>query len=408
MHKLVSVSALGCAGFLFCFSAIAQLDPEKRELIQLGYNQPLEGRGPIGGYAFYYYNKPGFLETNLTLRAAVAPVYMDSELGFRGLLGQNTDLGLGISGGGYANSYYEIRDGKYYREESFTGHGAEVPLSVYHLFNPGQMIPLNGVFRVSPGYTVYERDGKTSPYFQLPDDHASLNYRAGLRWGGQEPVIQPDMAMELSAWYEGKVRDKSGEYGYNGDREMEEVAHLFWTRALIAYTLTNSQQSFCASMTAGTSVEGDRLSAYRLGGDLPLSSEFPLILPGYYFQEISARQFVNLTGQYSVPIDPSKRLSVTGIGSMAFVDYTPGTGQSGNFHSGVGVGLGYRSHSGIWRIMGSYGYGFQASRSHGCGGHCVGFLCQVDLEARHRNKLLLDNDSQLKSGGLSRFFHELF
>ena len=45
----------------------AQIDPEHRELFQLGYNQPLEGRGPIAGYAYYYHNEPGFIRTNLTL-----------------------------------------------------------------------------------------------------------------------------------------------------------------------------------------------------------------------------------------------------------------------------------------------------------------------------------------------------
>src|SRR5262245_36787794 len=74
----------------------AQIDPEKRQLIHLGYNAPLQGRGPLAAYGFYYLNKPGFLDkTNLTLRLAVAPLYMDTEIGFTSLLGPNTDLGVG-------------------------------------------------------------------------------------------------------------------------------------------------------------------------------------------------------------------------------------------------------------------------------------------------------------------------
>src|SRR5262245_11131116 len=54
-----------------------QIDPTHRELVQLGYNQPLEGRGPIAAYAFYYQNHPDYLQhSNLTLRLAVAPVYL--------------------------------------------------------------------------------------------------------------------------------------------------------------------------------------------------------------------------------------------------------------------------------------------------------------------------------------------
>lgn len=396
------------AGVLTSFVAMAQLDPEKRDLIQLGYNQPLQGVGPLGAYAFYYYNRPEFINTNMSLRLAVAPVYLDSELGFRGALGEHTDLGIGVAGGGFADSYYEMRQGKYYREESFDGHGGEVSASVYHLFNPGQQIPLNGIFRLSPNFNVYESNDKTSPNFTLPDDHMGLNCRTGLRWGGLEPVVHPDMAMELSTWYEGRFRDRSGGYGYANDREMEMMTHLFWARALLAYTLPESRQSFGVSMTLGTSVKEDRLSAYRLGGDLPLTSEFPLILPGYYYQEISARDFINLTGQYSIPIDPAKRFSFMTMGSLAFVDYTPGTAQPNSMNSGVGVGLEYKSRSGVWNIMASYGYGFQAIRGGERGGQSVGILCQINLEAQRRNDLIRDQNSTMKSGGLTRFIRGIF
>src|SRR4030095_15285182 len=102
--------------------AHAQVDSTKRELIQLGYNLPVEGKGPLSAYAFYYANLPNIYRTNVTLRLALAPVYLDAEVGFAHLLGENTDLGIGINGGGFADSYAEIRQGKYLREESFIGH----------------------------------------------------------------------------------------------------------------------------------------------------------------------------------------------------------------------------------------------------------------------------------------------
>ena len=58
--------------------ASAQIDPIKRDLLQFGYNQPLEGQGPMAGYALYYRNEPNFLSTNVTFRLALAPVYLDS------------------------------------------------------------------------------------------------------------------------------------------------------------------------------------------------------------------------------------------------------------------------------------------------------------------------------------------
>ena len=97
----------------------AQIDPEPRQLLQLGAGQSLHNDGPSAAYAFYYWNQPDVPATNLTLRLAIAPVYLDGELGFKGLLGENTDLGVGVFGGGFYNSHYEVRQGNYYRDESF-------------------------------------------------------------------------------------------------------------------------------------------------------------------------------------------------------------------------------------------------------------------------------------------------
>src|SRR5438552_109714 len=181
--------------------AHAQLDPTKRELIQLGYNYPIHGHAPLSAYAFYYANLPNFYKSNLTLRVAIAPVYLDGEVGLVSLLGEHTDLGLGLNGGGFADSYAEIRQGKYLREESFTGHGGGISASIYHLFNPGQRIPLNGLIRGEFRQTVFSRDQETAPGFALPDDQPSLNFRTGLRLGGREPLLVPEVAMEISAWY---------------------------------------------------------------------------------------------------------------------------------------------------------------------------------------------------------------
>src|SRR6185503_2463032 len=288
----------------------AQIDPVRRELIQLGYNQALQGRSPISGYAFYYRNAPNSLRTNITLRLAVAPVYLDSEIGWAQALGANTDLGIGLAGGGFADSYSEIREGNYLRRESFLGHGGEISSSVYHLFNPGARIPLYLVLRGAAHYSAYEEDSKTDDNFELPHDQTTFRLRSGLRWGGQEPVMLAALALELSAWYEAELRLNPGHYGFGNDREVGEDAHLFWARAMFAYTLPEWKHNFSVSLTAGTSVNADRLSAYRLGGLLPLVAEFPLNLPGYYFQEISAKDFALLAGIYAIPIDEKQRWSI--------------------------------------------------------------------------------------------------
>src|SRR5258708_9447897 len=116
--------------------AFAQIDPARRDLVQFGYNQAFEGHAPLAAYAFFYHNQPDFLRTNLTLRLALPPVYLASELRFVNALGPNTDLGIGLAGGGVCDSYNAVRAGPCLPGESFDGDGAEISASVYHLFNP--------------------------------------------------------------------------------------------------------------------------------------------------------------------------------------------------------------------------------------------------------------------------------
>jgi hypothetical protein len=375
--------ALLCGWLLAPLFVSAQIDPVKRDLIQLGYNQAVEGHAPFAGYVFYYHNQPDFLRTNLTLRLALAPVYLDSELGFVSGLGPNTDFGIGFAGGGFADSYDEIRGGTYYPGESFDGHSAEMSASMYHLFNPASEIPLNFILRGTAHYSVYSGNDGTAPGFRAPADHGTFSARTGLRWGGVEPTLFPPLAMELSAWYEGQFRTDSGTYGFGGDRKFNQQSHLFWGEAALAYTLPKSQQNFYVRLTAGTSLDADRFSAYRLGGFLPLVSEFPLSLPGYYFQEISARQFALFNANYLLPLDPNKRWDVDLNACGAFVDYLPGLGQPGHWLSGVGGGILYHSSADRVKIMATCAYGFDAIRSHGRGAESVGILMQFDLGQTH-------------------------
>ena len=361
-------------------AAWAQIDPVKRDLVQFGYNQPVEGQAPVAGYAFYYHNQPDFLRTNLTWRLALAPVYLDTEFGFNHGLGPQTDFALGAAGGGFADSYNELRGGRFIKAESFEGHGGELSASVYHLFNPGDLIPLNYVLRGAAHYSTFNLNESTAENFRVPDDGMDFNIRTGLRFGGIEPTLFPDLAMELAAWYQGEFRTDAGGYGFNGDRRLVNNSHLFWGSAALSYTLPESKQNFFLRFIAGTSVNADRLSAYRLGGFLPLVAEYPLSLPGFFYQELTARQFVLLNASYLVPLTRNQQWNVEFNAATAVVDYLPGTKQSGNWLNGVGAGIMYRSPSDKFKLIASYAYGINAIRSDGRGANSVGILLQIDLE----------------------------
>lgn len=364
--------------FAFCSAAYPQIDPKRRQLFQFGYNQPIQGKSPIAGYLFYYHNQPKFYK-NLTLRLAVAPVALDADLGIRGFFGEKTDVSVGLSGGGFADSYSEIRQGNHRKEESFTGHASEMSLNVYHRFNPRQVLPVYLVAKAMAHYTVFKKDASNPPGFSVPPDHLNLKGRTGLRVGGKEPTIFPRVGMELSVWHETQWRSARGTFGYK-DRELEEFSHLFRGRMMFAYTLPQEHR-IELMVTTGSGTRLDRFSAFRLGGELPLREEFPLDLPGYYYQEISADRFILFGGYYTLPLEKKKRFGLTFFGDHARVNYLKGFEQPGDRHTGVGGALTFFSPGRAWKIIAGYAYGFNAIRDSGRGSHAVGVLLEFDFLA---------------------------
>jgi hypothetical protein len=360
-------------------TARAQLDPEPRQILHIGFNQPLHDDGPQAHYLFFYWNIPDFPSTNQVLRLIIAPTYLDGELGLKGALGENTDLALGVFGGGYAYNYDEVRQGNYYRDESFDGHGGGARVSVYHLFNPGRTVPLNGLVRATVDYRTFEDGKDTANNFVLPDDQPFITLRTGFRYGGIEPALVPRLAFEISAWYELEHRTKDGKYGFNGDRQLEATSHRFLGRAQLHYTTPDWEHYMVVGLMGGAVLNADRFSAFRVGGALPFTSEFPLFLPGYFFGELSTKDFGLAYGLYMIPFGPSKQWNVFGGAATALVNYVNGLEQPGHWNSGVGGGFGYTAKSRRWRAEIISGYGIDAIRSDGRGGYEVGMVFQYNF-----------------------------
>jgi hypothetical protein len=346
----------------------------------LGFCQSLHNDGPTAAYAFYYWNQPDVPATNMTLRLAIAPVYLDGELGFKGLLGENTDLGVGVFGGGFYNSYQEVRQGNYYRDESFDGHGGGAALSLYHLFNPGATVPLSGIVRGSMNYHAFNDTSDTADNFTLPDNQPFYTLRTGLRWGGKEPLLTPRLAAEFSVWYDLEYRPQHGTYGFSGGGwELNSVSHRFLGSARFLYTMPRSEHYVALGLTGGAVINADRFSAYRLGGALPFTSEFPLMLPGYFYEELSAENFGLLYGLYAIPLGPSKSWRIFAGAATAAVDYLDGLEQSGNWNSGVTGGFSFKSKNRRLEAVTAFGYGIDAIRSDGRGGYSVAFLLEYNF-----------------------------
>ncbi len=361
------------------WTAEAQLDPEARQLLHLGINQPLHDDGPEARYLFYYWNMPDVPSTNQVLRLVIAPTYLDGELGFKGILDGNTDLGVGLFGGGYDYEYDEVRGGNYYRNESFDGHGGGADVSLYHLFNPNATVPLNGLARATVDYRTFDEGHDTAKNFDLPKSQPFISFRTGFRYGGIEPILLPRLAFEASAWYELQHRTDSGSYGFNGDRKLEATSHQFWSRLQLHYTIPRLEHYAVAGLMGGAVLNADRFSAFRIGGALPFTSEFPLYLPGYFYEELSTKDFGLAYGMYSIPFGPSKQWNVTALAATAVVNYVSGLEQPGHWNSGVGGGFGYTAKNRRWRAQVFSTYGIDAIRSDGRGGYDVGMVFQYNF-----------------------------
>ena len=132
-------------------------------------------------------------------------------------------------------------------------------------------------------------------------------------------------------------------------------------------------------LMGGAVLNADRFSAFRVGGALPFTSEFPLYLPGYFYGELSTKDFGLAYGLYSIPFGASKQWSVTALAGTSLVDYVDGLEQPGHWNSGVGGGIGYTARNRRWRMLAVSSYGIDAIRSDGRGGYNVGMMFQYNF-----------------------------
>jgi hypothetical protein len=344
------------------------MDDETRRYIEGGVEVPLKGNGPTAGYGYLFYTRPHFLAEDLYLRLVVPPGYFISELILDHFPSQNSALGVGVSGGFFAESQTEFRDGRYESAESFTGDSAGGTLA-YYLRGPKifGVLPMEGQIRANPKYVWYDRSDGTSRYFRLPENTAIYDARAGIRLGGVPPELFPKVAMELSVWHTLSYRANAGHYGFAQEpQESDHFTQRTWTRLGVTYTFGPQQVS--AFFNAGIAENADALSTFRMGGGLRLRAEFPLLLHGYYVEEVFARRFWLTNLAYRFPIWPGQDLvHLQLLADVAQVDYIQGHHLPRSTLAGVGVNLSVAVTKRIDLVVG-YGYGINAPRGQSFGG----------------------------------------
>ncbi len=352
------------------------IDAETRTLFQVGAEAPLRGNGPLTGYAYAFLTRPQFLDEDLYLRMVIAPVYAAAELIRNHWPSANSALGFGVAGGLYADSHVEFRDGRFEKSESFSGNPVE-GLLAYYLRGPkiGGPLPLEGQIRLRPMYVLYDRDGDTSPDFRLPKDSAIYEARTGVRVGGVPPELFPAAAMEASLWHSVSYREVAGTYGFaERPEKTEHLTQKTWTRLGMIFPFRGTRVS--AFLNGGIAEDTDPLSTFRLGGGLGLRTEFPLLLHGYNVDEVFARRFLLANLSYRFPIWPRQdRVHLEVLADYARVAYLAGHRLPHAGLAGVGVNLSWAVMKCITAVVG-YGFGIDAPRNGGYGGHAVSTLLE--------------------------------
>ena len=337
--------------------------------MEVGTEAPLKGNAPVNGYAFFLWNRPNYPEPDQYLRVVAAPTYLLTELLQDHWPYGRHAVSIGLNGGGFRFDHDEYRHGSYKEEESFWGHGGELPLSYYAGTKLFDLLPLEGQIRVTPAFVVYQRSFGTAARFTLPPDTGLLTGRVGLRLGGVPPELLPTLALEASAWYEATYRADTGTFGFPERPErLESLSQRAWGRVAAVFAPADGH-TIDVLLTAGLSRDADLLSSFRLGSALPFRSEFPLILHGYFIEEVFAKQFWLLNASYRFPAWPgSRKVTLRVGGDMAGVDYIKGHRLPREHLRGVGGDLSVAFTPRVTLVVG-YGYGFDAPRNGGFGGH---------------------------------------
>jgi hypothetical protein len=376
-QHLVRLAALALVSVLAAAPARAQPDPESRSYLEVGTEVPLKGNAPLNGYAFFLWNRPNFPETDQYLRVVVAPTYLLSELVQDHWPFGRHAVSIGLNGGGIRYGHWEYRDGSYKGEESFWGDGGELPLSYYASTKLFDKLPLQGQIRVTPSYLVYQQSLDTANRFELPPDTGLFTGRVGLRLGGVPPELLPKLALEASAWYEASYRTNTGTFGFPERPEpLESLTQRAWGRLAGVFTPAEGH-TIDVLFTAGLSKDVDLLSSYRLGSALPFRSEFPLILRGYFVEEVFAKRFWLVNASYRFPAWPgSKDVRLRIAADIAGVDYVAGHELPRDHLRGVGADMSITFTPRVTLVAG-YGYGIDAPRNGGFGGHMLYSLIEV-------------------------------
>jgi len=354
---------------------LAQVDTERRTTILLQSSSSVSnGEEWPAGFGYFLYNRDHLPWEHTTFRLIYAGVYADGQLSWFAGGNPNTALGIGIGGGAYLDGVDPYQNGERLSHQRFYGDSINVRAFVNQTIPNPSPLPINLRLTYTESGTSFRNAPETSQFVR-PADFRTQQVMAEVRIGGIEPGVNSTRGAEM--YLEADANERTGLRAF-GPIGAPFPVHPRSNRLFgsLGGRIPIGRTLVVVETYGGVGRHLDELDAWKLGGNMVDIDPFSYTIHGYYTRELLADRFALANLEAAFPIVAARGLTGHLYGDYAVMNQLePATGESLGWHRfrGIGAGLGFRAAWGAEGLL-SYGYGFDAIRDGGRGGHEIGLI----------------------------------
>ena len=352
----------------------SQVDTEHRRVLaaQTSFGVVHSDETP-SAFGYFWFNENNYPWTNTALRVIFSGIFADGELSWFLPGNPNTAVGIGASGGLYVDSIMPYVAGDLVKDQSFYGDRADARVFLNQTLPNAAAIPVNlrATYRLTGAF--FRKTSETKK-FDIPNNFVTQSLGTELRIGGIVPGLTATRGGELYLAADANCRTGYNGFGPVGAPFQGQTEFGRLTGALAGKLPVGSTTLF-GRLAGGWGENLDRLSAWKIGGNIVGTTGFADPLHGYYTRELFAADFGLGNLEWIIPLGGQPGFTGHLYSDWAIVKSPPPSAADWHNYLGVGAGLGCR---GPWQTnwLLSYGYGLNAVRAGDRGGHEVGLALE--------------------------------
>ena len=336
--------------------------------LNFGTSLPTDvGRGYPTGFGFFSWKKSAWPWISSDFKFIFAGISGDAELIFRGLIASDTHFGLGLN-------YQTLgRFEEYQRGQIAIENRMETNKVTGRLFLEQSIIAeyaeiakIRLIYEF--GYEDYSRDDDTAPAFILAPSGTFQSMKLNGNTGHLNRPLYSPSGWNLNLTFEAVFRNHWHRWGppnlWDSPSEFQKM------QLNTSYVFSSFyEQKMIAKLNGGIGNGLDRLSAYKIGGSLAGIFD-PLVLHGFYAQEIFAEDYGLLNLDYVFPLLKEQEMALHLYLDSAVTQRSDILDHQAHGWIGVGSGVSLKGWLDSQWLFG-YGYGINAQRKSDHGGHEV-------------------------------------